>query len=89
MKNIFSSLLILLFLADVVAQGQVRVTKGAGQKSSIDLSGLAAGDQPAQILKHALEGDLIRSGWFSKAAAWQGEFAVTGAGRTDGTTLRG
>ena len=88
MKNIFSSLLILLFLADVVAQGQVRVTKGAGQKSSIDLSGLAAGDQPAQILKQALEGDLIRSGWFSKAAAGQGEFAVTGSGQTDGTTLR-
>ncbi|MFH0908892.1 MAG: DPP IV N-terminal domain-containing protein [bacterium] len=88
MKNI-SPIACLLLASIALADAQVTVRKGAGQKSSIDLAAFAAAaDQPAQILKQTLEGDLIRSGWFSKAAAGQGEFAVTGSSRTDGATVR-
>ena len=85
----FLSIAFLVLVSMSVADAQVTVRKGAGQKSSIDLSGFsAAADQSAQILKQTLESDLIRSGWFSKAAAGQGEFAVTGSSSADGSTVR-
>ena len=87
MKKYFPLLLFLL-LAGTCADAQITIKKGAGQKSSIDLSGMTVtADQPAQVLRQTLESDLVHSGWFAKAPAGQGEFAVTGSSSLDGDTV--
>ncbi|MCS6771481.1 MAG: hypothetical protein NZ740_05585 [Kiritimatiellae bacterium] len=57
---------------------QVRVVKGAGQKTSIDWSAYQALDADGQLFLKVLTDDLIRSGWFARAPAGSGELALTG-----------
>lgn len=74
----------LVCLVAVSASAQVTVSKGAGQKSSIDLSALTANDAASQTFRTVLEADLIRSGWFVRAPAGQGEYAVRGSAQGSG-----
>jgi len=68
--------------------GQVRVTKGPGGKTSIDLSGYgAAGGSSAQFLQ-TLRSDLNRSGWFVEAARGRSEVTLSGACTEAGGRLR-
>ncbi len=62
------------------AWSQVVVVKKAGEKTSLDLSGFSSGgDAAAQTFRQVLEADLMRSGWFTRAPAGGGEFAVQGS----------
>jgi TolB protein len=70
--------ILLAWVAGVNAQ--VRVVKGAGEKSSIDWSGFnAAGDAGAQTFLKTMTDDLVRSGWFKRGAPGATEFALTGS----------
>ena len=70
------------------APGQVRVTKGAGGKTSIDPSGFrAAGGNSAQFLQ-TLRSDLSRSGWFIEAPRGRSEVTLSGACTEAGGRLR-
>jgi TolB protein len=83
MNKIFPILAALLICLHPV-MAQVRVSKGGGQKSSIDLSGFTAGGGPAQIFRRTLDADLMRFGWFVSAPAGQGEFNVLGSAEGQG-----
>lgn len=69
--------IILLFAAGV-ASAQVRVVKGAGQKTSIDWSAYQANDGVGQLFIKVVGDDLQRSGWFVRGAPGQAELALTG-----------
>ncbi len=75
---------ILLSLALVLAplarvEAQVRVVKGAGEKSAVDWSAFNVGADPAsQQFVKTLTDDLLRSGWFKRGAPGSSEFALTG-----------
>jgi TolB protein len=72
----------------LAAQGQVVVSKSAGQKSSIDLSGFAPpSTEPAQEFLRTLQNDLKRSGWFTLAGQGQGEFRILGEAVPKGRDL--
>lgn len=79
---IFNSLRLALgvvLVATCVASAQVRVVKGAGEKSSIDWAGFsAAGDPASQTFLKTLADDLLRSGWFKRGTPGSSEFALTG-----------
>lgn len=61
-----------------VASAQVRVVKGAGQKTSIDWSAYQANDALGRLFIKVLSDDLQRSGWFVRGAPGQAELALTG-----------
>ena len=77
-KCIWWSLLVVMVpLARLEAQ--VRVVKGAGEKSSVDWSAFNVGADPAsQQFVKTLTDDLVRSGWFKRGAPGSSEFALTG-----------
>lgn len=62
------SLLLLLLVSlgvSVLAQEEVVVTKTAGTKSSLDLSGFTGSGPAYNVFRQTLEADLRRSGWFT------------------------
>ncbi len=79
---------LLAVLAAVGAFAQVRVTKGAGQKSAMDLTAFSAGSGAAAVFRKTLEEDLVRSGWFIPVAAGRGEFRLEGDSSDDGADVR-
>ena len=66
---------------------QVRVTKGAGQKSAFDLSGFMAAGGAASMFRKTLESDLVRSGWFLMVGAGRGEFRLLGSSDDAGSSV--
>ncbi len=71
----------LIFMA-VGAGAQIRITKPAGEKTSIDLSGLSVGDDAAsREFQRTLQNNLLRSGWFSLGRPGQSEVRVLGSVR--------
>ena len=81
-----------LFMASVgllwgiaVAQAQIQVIKGAGEKTSIDWSAYsAAGDEASQTFLKTMTADLLRSGWFKRGAPGSSELALTGSTSVSG-----
>ncbi|MGD9872903.1 MAG: hypothetical protein AB7T27_01410 [Kiritimatiellia bacterium] len=68
--------------------GQIRVTKSAGTKSGIDLTGIqASGDQAVTLFMSTLREDLTRSGWFTISGRGQGQFRVLGSASLKGGGL--
>jgi TolB protein len=68
------------------APAQVRVTKGAGQKSTIDWTRFAAARTAgAALFGKTMQNDLVRSGWFSPAAP--AEFTLQGDCADGGSSL--
>ena len=67
--------------------GQVRITKRAGTKSSIDLSGMTASGRDGQDFKAVVQESLVRSGWFERGAAGSSEFRVVGEAQVKGGGL--
>ena len=62
-----------------MATAQVVVTKSAGDKVGIDLSGIqTGGGAAAQVVRRTLENNLNRSGWMQVAAPGKGAVAVRG-----------
>ncbi len=71
------------------ADAQVRVTKSAGQKSTIDLSGFTAEQGDAtQVFLRTLQGNLDRSGWFIRGAPGRSEITVSGECEGGGGNLK-
>jgi TolB protein len=58
-------LLLVTLSASVLAQDEVVVTKTAGTKSSLDLSGFTGTGPAYAVFRQTLEADLRRSGWFT------------------------
>ncbi|HQN79965.1 MAG TPA: hypothetical protein PLB64_02815, partial [Kiritimatiellia bacterium] len=83
-KNMFRTRVALLALAALsasaqMATAQVVVTKSAGDKVGIDLSGIqTGGGAAAQVVRRTLENNLNRSGWMQVAAPGKGAVAVRG-----------
>jgi TonB family protein len=72
-------LVVVLLWPGPQVEAQVRVVKGAGEKSSMDWSAFNAGaDAVAQTFFKTLTDDLLRSGWFKRGAPGSSEFALTG-----------
>ena len=70
------------------ASAQVRVSKPAGEVSTINISGLKAGeDNACALFKRTLENDLNRSGWFTVTAAGSVEFSIMGEVVTAGQDI--
>ena len=88
--NRFTASLILAFVftAACTASAQVRVSKGAGHKTSIDWSSFGGSQTPAgSLFKKTLQDDLVRSGWFTPAARGQGILVLQGLYEDDGADL--
>ncbi|MBP7830938.1 MAG: PD40 domain-containing protein [Kiritimatiellae bacterium] len=72
-------LLIVAGWGAVSARAQVVVTKGAGQKTGLDLAAFqAAPTAGAATFRKTLQDDLARSGWFSLTAPGRGEVVLQG-----------
>ena len=70
------------------AGAQVRVTKGAGQKYSIDWSTFSVQPTAAGALfKKTLQDDLTKSGWFIPASAGRAAVILQGTGEDSGSSL--
>lgn len=79
-----------LFLLGTLPSGsQVRVVKGAGQKSSIDWSAYQTGaDAASRTYFKTLTDDLVRSGWFTRGAPGSSDLALSGSSAGEGAGLR-
>lgn len=65
--------------AATLARAQVVVTKGAGQKTTIDWSAYRTGpDETSRLFFQVLQADLLRSGWFARGTGASSELALTG-----------
>ncbi len=83
----WAACLVLLGAAAARAQ-DVRVTKGAGRKSGIDWADVRTDGSPAAgEWLEALGADLLRSGWFVRAAGASAAFRLTGRAEADGRGL--
>ena len=72
-RFIISILAVLAAFAADTASAQVRVSKGAGHKTTIDWSSFGGSQTAAgSVFKKTLQDDLVRSGWFLPAARGQG-----------------
>ena len=70
------------------ASAQVRVTKGAGHKTTIDWSSFGGSQTVGgSVFKKTLQDDLVRSGWFIPAARGQGVLSLQGLYEDDGSDL--
>lgn len=88
-KSTVSLILAFVFAAVCTASAQVRVSKGAGHKTSIDWSSFGGSQTPAgSVFKKTLQDDLVRSGWFTPAARGQGMLALQGLYEDDGSDLK-
>jgi TolB protein len=62
------------------AEAQIVIAKPAGEKITIQLTGLAPDqDAGSRVFLETLRGNLERSGWFTVAAAGQAEVTATGS----------
>ena len=87
-KFTVSLILAFVFTAACTASAQVRVSKGAGHKTSIDWSSFGGSQTPAgSLFKKTLQDDLVRSGWFTPAARGQGILVLQGLYEDDGADL--
>lgn len=86
------SLLLVAVLAGLMPStvlAQIRIEKPAGEKVTIQLAGLQAGDEAqAREFMQALRTNLDRSGWFEVVPAGRGEVAVSGRTRLRGNELQ-
>ncbi len=83
------SILLAFVCAVYTASAQVRVTKGAGHKTSIDWSGFGGSQTEAgSVFKKTLQDDLVRSGWFTPAARGQGVLVLQGLYEDTGSGLK-
>lgn len=88
-KSTVSLILAFVFTAVCTASAQVRVSKGAGHKTSIDWSSFGGSQTPAgSVFKKTLQDDLVRSGWFTPAARGQGILVLQGLYEDDGLDLK-
>ena len=79
-KKLVLLISILLFVTSAgIARAQVVVTKSAGSKIGVDLSGVQAAGGAALAVRRTLELDLNRSGWMEVAAPGKGGIAVRGS----------
>ena len=78
-KNILRNLVGFLILAACSASAQVVVSKSAGDKVGVDLSGIQAGSGAAMAVRKTLESDIARSGWMEVAAPGKGAIVVRGS----------
>ncbi len=63
-----------------IAEGQIRITKPAGEKITIQLAGLSGGeDEASRVFLQTLQRNLDRSGWFSVVRAGQAEVSAVGS----------
>ena len=76
--NILKTIAALLVWGALSASAQVVVSKSAGSKLGVDLSGVQAGPGAALAVRKTLENDVQRSGWLEVAAPGQGSVAVRG-----------
>lgn len=89
MKHYVTAVLFLLLAAVCSAPAQIRVSKSAGTKSGIDLTGIqASGDSSSALFMTTLREDLIRSGWFTITGRGQGQFRALGSASLKGGSLR-
>lgn len=77
-KTLLKTLIALLALTALTASGQVVVSKSAGDKMGVDLSGVTASGGAAIAVRKALENNIARSGWMEVAAPGKGAIAVRG-----------
>ncbi len=77
-KNILRSLIGFLILTAWSASAQVVVSKSAGDKVGVDLSGIQAGSGAAMAVRKTLESNIARSGWMELAAPGKGAIVVRG-----------
>ena len=83
------SILLAFVCAVYTASAQVRVTKGAGHKTTIDWSGFGGSQTEAgSAFKKTLQDDLVRSGWFTPAARGQGILVLQGLYEDTGSDLK-
>lgn len=88
-RQMVSVVLAWMLMGFVCVQAQVRVTKTAGQKATIDLSGLTADPSAsAQLFRKTLETDLDRSGWFVRGAPGRSEISVGGECEEGGGSVK-
>lgn len=89
MRRWWLGILVALAVLPAVARAQVRVVKGAGEKTSIDWSAYnAGGDAASQTFLKVLGDDLLRSGWFTRGSPGQAELALTGNAAQQGGSLK-
>ena len=70
-------------------QAQIVIAKPAGEKISIQLTGLTPDqDAGSRVFMETLRGNLERSGWFTVTAAGQAEVAATGTVRRRGDQIQ-
>lgn len=74
-----------VLVGTMTAQAQIRITKQAGDKISIQMTGLnVPAQESARIFQQVLQADLSKSGWFVIGRPGQSEVNITGS-----VTLRG
>ena len=78
-KNILKSIALWLALGASAASAQVVVSKSAGDKVGVDLSGVQAGSGAAMAVRRTLENNIARSGWMELAAPGKGAIVVRGS----------
>lgn len=87
MKRIAQFLLLVALLTGAAGllSAQVVVTKGAGAKTGLDWSTYRAdADDVSRTFFQVLQADLLRSGWFGRAAGPQAELTLSGNVTVDG-----
>jgi TolB protein len=77
--NMLKTIVALLALSVLSATAQVVVSKSAGEKMGVDLSGVQAGGGAAQAVRRTFENDVARSGWMEVAAPGKGTVTVRGS----------
>ena len=78
-RNLLKVAVALLALCALSASAQVVVSKSAGSKLGVDLSGVQAGGGAAAAVRRTLENNINRSGWLQVAAPGQGAIVVRGS----------
>ncbi len=73
-------LIMALNMAPGEAEAQIRITKPAGEKTSIDLAGMTVSSDPAsREFQRTLQNNLSRSGWFTIGRPGASEVRVMGS----------
>lgn len=77
-RRVFKMAAVFIVLAAQAALAQVVVSKSAGDKVGVDLSGVTARGGAALAVRKTLESNIARSGWMEVAAPGKGGVAVRG-----------
>ena len=70
-RNLLKVAVALLALCALSASAQVVVSKSAGSKLGVDLSGVQAGGGAAAAVRRTLENNINRSGWLQAKVRYQ------------------